>query len=171
MITVSAARMAAILAFLCLSVGATAAQQASGCTSSTLGNPPRAMIRCPGGLVIEAEAAAAITIRAPAAGAAPTSVALSGRAVLIDLTPPRSFQIQTPHAIASVRGTIYAVDVEAGATAVFVSRGAVQVAARQGSGTVTLGPGEGVDVRPGEPLVVRRWPQERVARLLARFGQ
>lgn len=166
-----AARIAATLAFLCLSVGGASAQQATACTSSTRGDPPRAVIRCPGGLVMEAEAAADITIRAPAANAAPTSVALSGRAVLIDLTPPRSFQILTPHAIASVRGTIYAVDVEAGATAVFVSRGAVQVAARQGPGAVTLGPGEGVDVRPGEPLVVRRWPQERVARLLARFGR
>ncbi|MEH6717737.1 MAG: FecR domain-containing protein [Aurantimonas endophytica] len=166
-----AAKIVATLAFVCLSVGAATAQQAAACTSSTLGNPPRETIRCPGGLVIEAEAAADITIRAPAANAAPTSVALTGRAVLIDLTPARSFQILTPHAIASVRGTVYAVDVETDTTAVFVSRGAVQVAARQGPGVVTLGPGEGVDVRPGEPLVVRRWPQERVARLLARFGR
>ena len=171
MISDVAARTAASLAFLLLSVGAAAAQQASGCTSASAGNPPRDVIRCPGGLLIEAEAAADITIRAPAANAAPTSVALTGRAVLVDLTPPRSFQILTPHAIASVRGTIYAVDVEAGTTAVFVSRGAVRVAARQGPGAVTFGPGEGVDVRPGEPLVVRRWPQERVARLLARFGR
>lgn len=53
----------------------------------------------------------------------------------------------------------------------FVSQGAVAVSARQGPGAVTLGPGEGVDVRPGEPLVVRRWPQERVTQLFARFGR
>lgn len=166
-----AARTAAILAFLCLSVATVPAQQATACTASTLGDPARQVIRCPGGLVIEAEAAAAITVRAPAADAVPTSVSLSARAVLIELAPPRNFQILTPHAIASVRGTVYAVDVEAGATAVFVSQGEVAVSARQGPGAVTLGPGEGVDVRPGEPLVVRRWPQERVARLLARFGR
>ncbi|HEX2017417.1 MAG TPA: FecR domain-containing protein [Aurantimonas sp.] len=166
-----AAKTLAALAVVCLSLGAAAAQQASVCTSSVRGNPPRELIRCPGGLLIEAEAAADITVRAPSADAVPTSVALTGHAVLIDLTPPRSFQILTPHAIASVRGTIYAVDVEAGTTAVFVARGQVRVSARQGPGAVTLGPGEGVDVRPGEPLVVRRWPQERVERLLARFGR
>src|SRR5215204_4369621 len=35
------------------------------------------------------------------------------------------FQVLTPHAIASVRGTIYAVDVSAGQTSVFVAQGRV----------------------------------------------
>ena len=77
----------------------------------------------------------------------------------------------TPHAIATVRGTQFAVDVDAGVTSVFVVEGSVEVSRRDGPATVLLGPGEGVDVRPGEPLVVREWPQPRVNALLARFGR
>ena len=40
-----------------------------------------------------------------------TSIELKSRAILIELTRHRRFQILTPHAIASVRGTIFAVDV------------------------------------------------------------
>ena len=49
-----------------------------------------------------------------------------------------------------------------------------QVAVRRpvGAGQVLLGPGDGVDVDPGnDALVVKRWPQPRVAALLARLGQ
>jgi ferric-dicitrate binding protein FerR (iron transport regulator) len=103
---------------------------------------------------------------------------INGSAVLVTL-PPRSntrrggFQILTPHAIASVRGTIYAVDVTTAKTSVFVARGRVAVARRNAPAvSVTLGPGEGVDVGDDQgPLDVRRWPQERVRSLLERFGR
>lgn len=167
---VNALKMVAATAFVLVLTGSAVAQN-QGCTSTTLRDPPRLAIRCAGGLLIEAEAAARLQIRAPAAGGPPHAVSLDGRAALITVEPGRPFQILTPHAIASVRGTVYAVDADAEATAVFVAKGRVHVARRGGSGAVILGPGEGVDVKPGQPLIVKRWPQERVSRLFARFGR
>lgn len=161
----------AVAALLLITCGAAVAQQDGTCTSVILRDPPRTMIRCPGGLLIEAEAAARLQILAPASDGPPHAVRLDTKAVLIDLETSRPFQIRTPHAIASVRGTLYAVDVSPGATAVFVVQGQVQVGRRTGPGTVLLRPGEGVDVNPGAPLTVRRWPRERVSRLLSRFGR
>ena len=155
---------------LVASSAASLAQAPTTCTSVALRDPPRTAIRCPGGLVFEVEAASALRISAPASGGPPTSAEIEGRAALIDLRTRRSFQIRTPHAIASVRGTVYAVDVTPKATAVFVVEGEVEVARRRGTGRVTLGPGEGVDVVPGEALTVRRWPEPRVRALLSRFG-
>lgn len=102
----------------------------------------------------------------------PEGMALDGKAVLVDKPPSRRgpFQILTPHAVAAVRGTVWAVDVEPTRTSVFVRNGSVRVSARQGNGAVSLGAGEGVDVEPGRPLVVKRWPPERAARLLARLS-
>ncbi|EAS49145.1 conserved hypothetical protein [Aurantimonas manganoxydans SI85-9A1] len=162
---------AAVAALFLMTSPAAVAQQDRACTSVTLDDPPRTMIRCPGGLLIEAEATARLQILAPSSGGPPHAVRLDTKAVLIDLKTARPFQIMTPHAIASVRGTVYAVDVGPGTTAVFVAEGQVQVGRRRGPGAVLLGPGEGVDVSPGAPLAVRRWPQERVSRLLSRFGR
>ncbi|MEF2549831.1 FecR domain-containing protein [Aurantimonas sp. A2-1-M11] len=170
--TVSLFRQFVAACVLVLAIcGSARAQQDGTCTSVTLRDPPRTAIRCPGGLIIEAEAAARLQILAPASGGPPHAIRLDGNAVLIELTTARPFQIMTPHAIASVRGTVYAVDVAAGTTAVFVAEGQVQVGRRSGPDAVVLGPGEGVDVSPGEALTVRLWPQERVARLFSRFGR
>jgi ferric-dicitrate binding protein FerR (iron transport regulator) len=98
-------------------------------------------------------------------------MALTSRGLLIEVTRRRRFQILTPHAIASVRGTMFAVDVTAERTSVFVVRGRTRVESRSVSGAVVLGSGDGVDVTPGQLLVVRRWSAERVAALLARFGR
>lgn len=146
--------------------GQAGAQTLPGCTAASLDDPPRQVLDCGNGLVIEKEAAAALTAQAPQSG-----LDLQGRAVLIEVAPRDSFQVLTPHAIATVRGTRFAVDVEAGVTSVFVVEGKVEVAHREGAAAVLLGPGEGVDVSPGEPLVVRAWPQPRVNALLARFGR
>ena len=95
--------------------------------------------------------------------------------MLIDL--PRhdnatGFEVITPQAIAAVRGTRWAVDVEPGKTSVFVVRGRVGVQRPASDATVVLGPGEGVDVEAdGARLTVKRWPAKRVAALLARLGQ
>jgi hypothetical protein len=107
--------------------------------------------------------------------ALPDAVNLQNRAVLIDAPPGalrQGFQVQTPQAIAAVRGTQWAVDVGAGKTAVFVVTGRVSVRRTNSARGVNLGPGEGVDVEQGTaPLVVRRWPAARAAALLARFGR
>jgi ferric-dicitrate binding protein FerR (iron transport regulator) len=95
--------------------------------------------------------------------------------LLLDVPKQRGkdrFKVTTPQAIAAVRGTKWAVDVQETRTSVLVLRGQVAVQRPTGAGQVTLGPGQGVDVDPGTtPLVVKRWPEARVAALLARLGQ
>jgi hypothetical protein len=100
---------------------------------------------------------------------------LDAGALLIEFQPQpgaEHFQILTPEAIAAVRGTTWAVEVGSGKTSVLVIAGKVGVQARRGGGAASLGPGEGVDVE-GSPrtLTVKRWPEARVRRLLARFGR
>jgi hypothetical protein len=63
------------------------------------------------------------------------------------------------------------VDVTLAQTSVLVARGGTQVARRGQPEAVNLGRGEGVDVTPDSPLVVRRWPVERATALLGRFGR
>ncbi|MBP0617566.1 FecR domain-containing protein [Jiella sp. KSK16Y-1] len=142
------------------------AQTLPGCKATTLQDPVREVLDCGNGLIIDKEAAAALASQAPQ-----RSLDLDDRAILIEVSPRDSFQVLTPHAIATVRGTVFAVDVESGTSSVFVVDGKVEVSRRDGSSAVLLGPGEGVDVRPGEPLTVRNWPQPRVDALLARFGR
>ncbi|MBB2961148.1 FecR domain-containing protein [Methylobacterium sp. R2-1] len=148
------------------------------CTETTRFDPPLRVLHCTDGLSLETEQAATLRPVDRDGDGQLEGAEIGGRAVLVTL-PPRSrprrggFQILTPHAIASVRGTVYAVDVTAAKTAVFVARGRVAVARRNVPAvSVTLGPGEGVDVDADQgPLEVRRWPQERVRGLLERFGR
>jgi ferric-dicitrate binding protein FerR (iron transport regulator) len=106
---------------------------------------------------------------------APDALQLANRGVLVDYEAPgrRGFQILTPHAIAAVRGTTWAVSVEGGRTSVFVVEGQVTVARAAAGRHVLLRAGEGVDVDGGGsgPLRVASWSRERVAALLARFGR
>lgn len=149
-----------------------AAAQPGGCRSVSRDHPPRKIFTCPGGLVIEAEAAAGLRIGPAPDGKRPKRAELDRKAVLIDLAPGSGpFEILTPQAIASVRGTVYAVDVAKSTTSVFVRRGRVRVLRRRGPGAVTLGPGEGVEVSSGGALVVKHWPRQKVSRLMARFGR
>ncbi len=148
------------------------AQSLAGCTAADAGNPDRVVYQCAGGIVLEAEAAAALGVLAAASDGRPTEVEVSADAVLIEITPGSGpFQIRTPQAIAAVRGTVYAVDVADGKTAVFVSEGEVAVSRPDGSDQVVLQAGFGVDVAPGEPVVVREWGATRVRNLLSRFGR
>lgn len=155
-----------------------AAHAQTRCTETTRFDPPLRILRCTDGLTLEAEQAAKLRPVDRDGDGQLEGAEIGGRAVLVTL-PPRlntrrgGFQILTPHAIASVRGTIYAVDVTTAKTAVFVARGRVAVARRNAPAvSVTLGPGEGVDVGEDQsPLEVRRWPQERVRSLLERFGR
>jgi len=148
------------------------AQQAGGCVKTEAADPARVIFQCANGLVLEAEAAAVLNIEEVAGQDRPDTVELRGRALLIELAPGSGpFQILTPHAIAAVRGTVFIVDVKPDVTSVFVERGEVEVTRRGGSPGVTLTAGEGVDVSETAPMVTRRWGQQRVERLLARFGR
>jgi len=100
----------------------------------------------------------------------PTGAELDSGALMIEGRKP--FQILTPHAIAAVRGTKWAVEGKAKQTSVLTISGVIDVKRREGKGTVSLEAGEGVDVsRGGGPLEVKRWKKKRVRALLARFGQ
>jgi ferric-dicitrate binding protein FerR (iron transport regulator) len=148
------------------------AQSAVGCRVEALTNPPRDVLRCGAGLTLEAEKGTKYKVIDKDRDGRPESVEVSGGAVLVDVTPGRrgGFQVLTPHAIASVRGTLYVVDVkeEKAETDVFVSRGRVSVVDRGGSPAAMLGPGDGSDVIPGKPMDVHVWAAERVRSLMAR---
>ena len=98
-----------------------------------------------------------------------------GKALLLDLPRrdnPTRFEVITPQAIAAVRGTQWAVDVQGGKTSVFVVKGHVEVRRPSSTAAVNLGAGQGVDVEAGgAPLVVKNWPAKRVAALMARLGR
>ena len=150
----------------------TAAAQGVGCTTTTLSDPPRQVLRCADGLTVSAESGAAYRLRDANRDGRPEAIELTDKALLIDLpAKPRrgGFQILTPHAIASVRGTVWAVDVSATRTSVFVEQGVVRV--RQPRvGAVNLRAGEGVDVDAGaRALQVKRWSPQRASALLARL--
>jgi ferric-dicitrate binding protein FerR (iron transport regulator) len=118
------------------------------------------------------------TVVRPVGGAkatVPAALRLQTGALLIEFQPQpgaENFQILTPEAIAAVRGTTWAVEVERGKTSVLVIAGEVEVRARRSGAAASLGPGEGVDVAGSErTLTVKRWAEARVRRLLARFGR
>ncbi|MEA2758936.1 MAG: hypothetical protein QOH65_1549 [Methylobacteriaceae bacterium] len=164
--------VASILALGALSAviaAPTQAQPIPGCRVTALADPPREVLRCGSGLTIEAEKGAQYRVLDQ------NKLEVSSRAVLIDVAPGRrgGFQVLTPHAIASVRGTLYVVDVkeEKTETDVFVSRGRVGVRNRSTSESATLEPSEGSDVIPGKPLDAHVWAAERVQKLMARFGR
>jgi ferric-dicitrate binding protein FerR (iron transport regulator) len=153
-----------------LSIAPASAQ--AGCSITTYSDPPREVLKCADGLSVSAESST--RYRLIERGGRPVGADLTQRGLLVEIPPGRRrpFQILTPHAIASVRGTIYAVDVGASRTSVFVERGAVAVSRRDSTNAVTLGAGDGVDVdTSGGPLRVVRWSRERAANLLARFGR
>ncbi len=164
-------RCGLLLVLACFGSNHAQAQKA-GCTVTTYTDPPREVLRCRDGLEISAEKAADYSLIKTRDGR-PVAARLEAKGLLIDLGPKRSggFQILTPHAIASVRGTRWAVDVTPDRTSVFVRDGAVDVRRSGSAAYVRLRGGDGVDVEPGqEPLRVTRWSPERAALLLARFG-
>ncbi len=148
---------------------------AQGCalTARTDPPPPREVLACADGLTVVAEEGARVRFVGPDARGRPSEAVLEGGAVLVETPPgrPGRFQIRTPHAVASVRGTVWAADVSPGRTSVFVRRGEVAVARPRSRGVV-LRAGDGVDVQAGSgSLEVRRWSPERAAALLGRLGR
>jgi hypothetical protein len=167
---------AACVAFACLlfPIQMAAAQPANmGCVTESPANAPQTL-RCEGGVTIVAENGARFTLQDRDGNGRVDSAELSSKALLLDVPKQggNRFQVTTPQAIAAVRGTKWAVDAAEGKTSVFVVNGRVAVGRRTGTHSVTLGPGEGVDVEATRgPLTVKRWPKARVAALMARLGQ
>lgn len=161
--------MLAVCAVPALVAAPARAQSVAGCKVTALTDPPREVLRCGSGLKIEAERGAQYRL------VDQNRLEVTSRAVLVDVTPGRrgGFQVLTPHAIASVRGTLYAVDVKEDKTEtdVFVSRGKVGVENRSTRERTTLAAGEGSDVIPDKPLDAHKWAAERVQKLMARFGR
>jgi hypothetical protein len=167
---------AACVAFACWAfpVEMAAAQSANmGCATENRANATQTL-RCEDGVTIVAENGARFTLQDRDGNGRVDSVELSSKALLLEVPKKQGgnrFRVITPQAIAAVRGTKWAVDAAESKTSVFVVNGRVAVGRRTGSHTVTLGPGEGVDVEAAGPLTVKRWPAARVAALMARLGQ
>jgi hypothetical protein len=161
-----------LLACALISIEIAAAQPANmGCSSENSFSAQT--LHCQGGVTIIAENGARYTLLGDGKGRV-EAVELSSKALLIEV-PKKSggnkFRVITPQAITAVRGTKWAVDAAEDKTSVLVVNGRVAVGRRTGGHSVTLGPGEGVDVEGAGPLTVKRWPPARVAALLARLGQ
>jgi hypothetical protein len=107
--------------------------------------------------------------------AMPQGARLDSGALLIEFKPisrRRKFQILTPHAIAAVRGTTWAVEVENDRSSTLVVLGYVEVTRPDGKNGVLLRAGQGADVSTGTgPILAKRWATPRVRALLARFGK
>ena len=149
--------------------------QVPGCATTLRPDPPRQVLLCADGLTLTAEPETQFRVLDSAADHRADRIEVGGHGLMIELTPAtkrQQFQILTPHAVATVRGTTWAVDVTPSRTSIFVQSGVVAVSRVGGSERVAVRNGEGVDVEAGErDLTVRRWPPDRAARLLARFGR
>ena len=162
----------ACLVILCTTLADVASAQTAppGCSSEQKPNAAQTL-RCRDGLIIVAEDGAKFTLQSR--GNEVNAVDLQNKAVLVDAPKQKGnsrFRVITPQAIAAVRGTKWAVNVQQSRTSVLVLTGRVAVQRPSGTGEVVLGVGEGVDVDPGnDALVVKRWPQPRVDALLARL--
>jgi hypothetical protein len=105
----------------------------------------------------------------------PSGVQLESGALMIEFKPTegrRNFQILTPHAIAAVRGTTWAVEVEPDRTSTLVILGFVEVMHPNETHGTLIRAGQGADVSAGTTAIMaKRWATPRVRTLLARFGQ
>jgi hypothetical protein len=150
--------------------GASLAQTAECSLVEDPHNAPEKILRCGDELSVRIARGTRYKLIAREGQPLPSGAELDSGALMIEGEKP--FQILTPHAIAAVRGTKWAVEVKAKQSSTLVISGVVEVKRRDGKQTVALKDGEGVDVaRGGGPLEVKRWKKKRVRALLARFGQ
>lgn len=89
------------------------------------------------------------------------------RAIVSQVLPEAAFEVRTKQVVAAVRGTDWMAEISDDTVAVVVLEGAVAV--RRADAEVVLRSGDGVDVRPGEPLQTKRWGQGRIDRLRERM--
>ena len=138
-------------------------------------NPSQKILRCGDELEVRQAPGTRFRSLGQRGSAPPQALELDDGALLIEFHPGstlKNFQILTPHAVATVRGTRWAVEVNRMRSSTLVLSGQVAVARRRSNASVVLGPGDGVDVTPGtDPLMVKRWAEARVRALLARFGE
>ncbi len=175
---------AGLLLCLLASVGPSVAQTSACTLTPDKRNPNDKILRCGTELTITPAPGTVYKPGPAAADGLPASVQLDSGALLIEFNPKRrrEFQILTPQAIASVRGTKWAMDVTSIQTSTLVLNGEVAVTRKNETDNVLVGPGEGVDVAtpPGaprsvspyrpEPIAVRQWGPARVKELLDRFS-
>jgi hypothetical protein len=169
--------MLAIIVVSWLGVPSRGLGQPAGCTLVPDDrHPAEEILRCGDSLTIHSAANTKYQVTGQTNQGPPAAARLESGALLIEFTPSdrrKNFQILTPHAIAAVRGTRWAVEVEPSRTSTLVLSGTVEVMRPRGKQRgALLHPGEGADVstRAG-PIVVKRWAKKRVDALLARLGQ
>jgi ferric-dicitrate binding protein FerR (iron transport regulator) len=165
----------AVAAVLCVCGAGSALAQSAGCSLRPAVSAQRQTLNCEPGLSITIERGARYQLADRNRDGHVDGVKLDSKAVLVDVDSSRvqgGFEVVTPQAVAAVRGTRWAVDVQRRKTDVLVLRGRVGVNRINGRSGVTLGAGEGVDVDNGRgPLRVNHWQQPRIAALMARLGQ
>jgi hypothetical protein len=137
-----------LLLFLLAGVVPAAAQSGACTLVPDKRNPNDKILRC--GTELTITPAPGTVYRPGPAGAdgLPTSVQLDKGALLIEFNPKRrhEFQILTPQAIASVRGTKWAMDVTPMQTSTLVLAGEVTVVRKNETENVVVRPGQGVDI-------------------------
>jgi hypothetical protein len=130
-------------------VAVSAVAQSGACVlSPDRRNPNLRILRCGSELTITS---APGTVYQPAAAGddgLPASVQLDSGALLIEFNSKRRHELQilTPQAVASVRGTKWAMEVKPGGTSTLVLAGEVTVARKNDLGKVVVSPGQGVDI-------------------------
>jgi ferric-dicitrate binding protein FerR (iron transport regulator) len=168
-------RFGVVLAAFLFVVDFQGVQAQSQCSLQQVGGTSRQILHCGNGITITAEAGARYQLIDRNRDGKVDKVSLNDKAILLDVDSAKvsgGFQVVTPQAIAAVRGTRWAVDVQGGKTSVLVLRGRVGVSRPNTSASVLLGQGQGVDVDGGtSPLVVKTWPKARVSALMTRLGQ
>jgi ferric-dicitrate binding protein FerR (iron transport regulator) len=160
-----------VAAVLALAVAGAASAQPSGCSLvADDHNPSEKILRCGSDLTIRTARGTRYKPITNEGQTLPTGAELDSGALMIEGT--RDFQILTPHAIAAVRGTKWAIEVTSKQTSTLVISGVVEVKHRDGKQTASLRAGQGADISPGSGAIeVKRWKKKRVKALLARFGQ
>lgn len=165
---------ATAFALLVLSSPGGARAQTGGCELGAIpGRPELQVLRCGPELTVTAEVASDVIV-ARAGGSDQLSATVKSGPALFEFRASSrqpGFQILTPHAVAAVRGTTWAVDVGSATTALFVAEGAVAVDDVNRSGGVVLRRGQGVEAGGGQRLTPERWSKARVRALLSRLGR
>jgi hypothetical protein len=162
---------------ICLATAAPVLAQTNGCVLIPDDrNPSEKLLRCGDDLTIRSAASTRYRLIDQQGQESPKGAQLDVGALMIEFKPSegrRNFQILTPHAVAAVRGTTWAVEVNAEKTSTLVILGFVEVTRPDAKGSgVLLRAGQGADVSSGAgPIMAKRWAMPRVQALLARFGQ
>jgi ferric-dicitrate binding protein FerR (iron transport regulator) len=164
----------ALLAFSVATMQPAAAQTDACALSPDPHDSQLQVLTCGDGALVVREAEGAAYVRVPAGNRPPEAIDLQAGAVFLLFRPSprlRTFKVLTPVATAAVRGTRWAVELKEGRMSTLVLQGRVAVTPA-GARSLTLGPGDGVDIDPNGPApVVKKWAAARVQALLARFGE